>query len=300
MSQWGKRPSYVQQRRSASRLDKERDKDGKYLVAISRIADALEGTKTQDQTDDDKRASREKLTIWLLVFTVIFTGLADVIFYATLRDSHENSMEQLGRLDKQLGLMADSSRQTDVQIAVNKDLAAAAKDQADAARQGAAVARDNIVAGSRAWVGPNGATIEGTPAIGNSVDFVITYQNSGRQPATGFVPAGDVFTLTTDDAGRSVSKISENVEKCRAQPPIAGAEVVYPSTGFSGNQYRTTVDKSLIDDEVVKGDKLIVMTGCFAYITFDTAHHSAYCFYFRNGTTKPPNLSFCVNGSYAD
>jgi hypothetical protein len=300
MSEWGKKPSYIQQRRYAARLNNEREAHERHLASIDRIADALESTKTQEQTDDDKRAFREKLTIWLLVFTVLFTGAADVIFYDTLKDARKSSREQLRRLDSQLGLMAASSQQTDTQIAVTKDLAASAKDQATAAREGAGVARDNIVAGSRAWVGPNGASVDGAITTGNPAIFVINYQNSGRQPATGFVSYIAPFIITADEANSPISKIPENVANCRRMEPIEGAQVVYPSTGFGGNQYHTTIDKSLVDDQVIKGDKLIVIVGCFSYITFDLPHHSASCFFYKGGTTKGPELNFCAHGSYAD
>jgi hypothetical protein len=44
---------------------------------------------------------------------VILTFVADGIFFATLRDTHKASREQLRRLDSQLKSMADSSAQTE-------------------------------------------------------------------------------------------------------------------------------------------------------------------------------------------
>jgi hypothetical protein len=280
MSQWLKKPGYIQQRRQAARLKQKRVADQRHLSSVDRIADALESTKTQEQTDDDNRAFREKLTIGLLVFTVLFTGGADGIFYATLRDAHKASREQLRRLDHQLGLMADSSRQTDTQISVTKDLASAAKDQADAARQGIIAARDNIIAGSRAWVGPNGATIEAAPVAGNPVTLLIAYQNTGRQPATGFVSSFDQFVITLDEdkMGVTAAKLTKNLVECKAKQPTPGVQVVYPSIGFASTNSGINIDKSLIDDKVVSGDKIIGVTGCFAYETFGTpiTAHSAF------------------------
>jgi hypothetical protein len=62
--------------------------------ALNRIADELVATEKQEQADDDKRASRETLTIILLFLTVIFTGGADVIFYCTMRYAREATDQQ--------------------------------------------------------------------------------------------------------------------------------------------------------------------------------------------------------------
>ncbi len=75
-------------------MEKEGEKYKQYLVAMNRIADALAGTKIQEQIDDDKRAFREIVTIVLLICTVVFTGAADVIFYYTMKDAREAAVTQ--------------------------------------------------------------------------------------------------------------------------------------------------------------------------------------------------------------
>ena len=104
MWEWGKKPNYIQNRRNCARLKQEREKHEKHLVSIDRIADALESTQGQEQRDDDQRARREIITIGLLILTVIFTGGADLIFYWTLVDSHENATKQLTEADAALKL----------------------------------------------------------------------------------------------------------------------------------------------------------------------------------------------------
>ena len=302
MPRIGEEPRYLRERRDAARLKEEGENNERNLAAINRIAGALVATQGQEQTDDDKRTRREKATIGHLIVTVFLTFIADVIFYDTLKDAHKASREQLRRLDVQLGLMADSSRQTDTQIAITKNLATAAKDQADAAREGAAAARENTVAGSRAWVGPNGATVDNTPSLGNPVNFAITYQNSGRTPATNMAYTADPFVVTVeeDKAGVTNAKLFNNLNKCLAGAISTGSQVVYPSTGFASNQLTLTLDKSLVDDKVVGGDKLIGVIGCMTYETFKTPHHSTFCFFYRAGKTKVPNLNYCPGGGYAD
>jgi hypothetical protein len=61
--------------------------DMQVIGALNRIADKIIATAKQEQTDDNKRASRETLTIILLFLTVIFTGGADIIFYFTMKDA---------------------------------------------------------------------------------------------------------------------------------------------------------------------------------------------------------------------
>jgi hypothetical protein len=99
MRKWGKKTNYIENRRNSDRLKEERNKYESHFASIDRIANALESTQDQEQTDDDKRALREKFTIGLLIFTVIFTALADLIFYWTLKDSHENATQQIARID---------------------------------------------------------------------------------------------------------------------------------------------------------------------------------------------------------
>ena len=56
-----KEPRYIQQRRDAARSKEERENNERNLAAVNRVAGALEATQGQEQTDDDKRAFREKL-----------------------------------------------------------------------------------------------------------------------------------------------------------------------------------------------------------------------------------------------
>jgi len=137
-----KKSKYVQNRRNSARLKKERDDHERHLTSIDRIADAIETAQDQNQTDDDKRAFREKLTISLLVATVILTFVADAIFYATLRDAHKASQEQLRRLDSQLKSMAESSAQTERTISAFENLGKAAAEAVENTEKSVNLNRD--------------------------------------------------------------------------------------------------------------------------------------------------------------
>jgi hypothetical protein len=65
-----KKTNYIQNRRNSARLKEKSEGNKRHLASIDRVADALETTKIQEQTDNYKRAFREKLTISLLVATV--------------------------------------------------------------------------------------------------------------------------------------------------------------------------------------------------------------------------------------
>lgn len=56
----------------------------------------------------------------------------------------------------------------------------------------------------------------------------------------------------------------------------------------------------IADAALVKGEKALILLGCFTYVTFGAAHHTAFCFYYREGVSKFPNLSFCVGAFDAD
>lgn len=300
MGKRGKKANYIQNSRNAARLKQQRDEYIQRLASIDRIADALESTKTQEQTDDDQRAFREIVTIWLLIFTVIFTGGADVIFYLTLEDSHYNAAEQIGRLDQQLGLMRSASTQTDAQIAVTKDLASAARDQAGAARDNIVAEKEDTENSSRAWVGPTGAVIDAAPSTGKPLTATVTYANSGKQPGTDMASYVEEQSFYASDIIDEANFINNSVIKCNGIQTIAGGQVAYPTTGFAAYTLFATINGDVIDQATADGSRIIVLTGCFAYNTFNELHHSSFCFFYRKGVTRELNLSFCAGGNNAN
>jgi hypothetical protein len=253
-----------------------------FAALIKTIAAQGRANRDEERREDRSKQFREWTTIVLLALTVvgIFRQIDEMVkVYKPIRDQAKAAVDQ-----------AEAA----------KIQAQGAKAQADTAKEAAVTAHDNIVAAERAWVGPNGGTIEQAPAIGVDVRLHILYQNTGREPARGFVPTTDPFIATANDMGSATVRIFKNLSDCRNKQPQEGLEVVYPSTGFGGNQLNPVVDKSLVDDSVVKGDSVIFVPGCFVYETFGKAHHSAFCFYFKAGATVPPNLNFCIGGSDAD
>jgi hypothetical protein len=69
MQQGVPEPDYVKKRRDAENHQRERQHNQnnmQIIGALNRIADELTTTEKQEQADDNKRGSREKLTILLL------------------------------------------------------------------------------------------------------------------------------------------------------------------------------------------------------------------------------------------
>jgi len=55
-----------------------------------------------------------------------------------------------------------------------------------------------------------------------------------------------------------------------------------------------------VDADIAKGEKIIIVQGCFSYRTFNAPHHSYFCYFYRQGFTKIQNLNICQSGHDAD
>jgi hypothetical protein len=255
-----------------------------FVALIDAITAQGEASRQEEQNEDRSKSFREWLTIILLVGTVVLLR-SQVIEMQKVYDPIKGQADAAGK-------QADAA----------STQAIVAKAQADAAIESARAVRENTIAAERAWVGPNSGALDAVPVAGNPVTFNIAYQNTGRQPARSFQSNADAFVVTLDEDlnGVTAAKLAKNMTDCLNKKPVVGAQVVYPSTGFASNQLSVTLDKGLIDDKVVSGDKILAVSGCFVYETFDSPHHSTFCFFYRSGMTKAQNLSFCPTGAYAD
>jgi hypothetical protein len=206
-----------------------------------------------------------------------------------------------------------ASKQTEILSHTDAALNLAAKAQTDSA-QTAEKLRLFTEATERAWIGPNGAVIEGTLETGKPISTAVTYQNTGRQPA--YLVITTLPTLVKRDAwnngvGVGVWPIVLWQNKCMggAIPPNpVNARVAYPTTGFSA--YRLQVysddatlaqsDRFLATDEFISGDEIFVFVGCFVYGTPQNTHHSAFCFFFDHKVSDVHNLSYSQIGQRTD
>jgi hypothetical protein len=259
----------------------EHNKSGGESTDFTPLIDAIaaEGRayRKEEQREDRGKERREWITIALIFVT----------FVAVCYQVHE-----MIKVYEPIKAQAEASvKQAD-----------AAKTQADLAKDAATSTKESVIEASRAWVGPSAATINGTLSIGKDSEVVIIYQNTGRQPAVGFSPNVRIYveTVKEDAEGLTGKRIESALVDCQLKKPSNGTQVVYPTTGFGGSQIRSKFDKSMIDDDVIKGDKILIAMGCFSYETFGIAHNSAFCFFYRNGMSPGNDLNFCSTGNYAD
>ena len=274
-----------------------------------RVADAITAVNRTlaDQGGANRREERREDTgnKWLQALTLAFVIATTIgIFW------------QASIFNSQLNEMKNASSQTGQLVEANAKLAQAATDQAAAAAkqadatdkeaaavdENAQISHENMILAQRAWVGPNNAAFSAEPTVGKPVEIMVTYQNTGREPALNFLYFGDPFPATpADDSDGTVSrKVGEYLEACKANKEWKGGSVAYPSTGFSNYSLNTKTKDDFVDGAITKGDKLIFFQGCFLYRSFDIPRHNYFCFFYKQGQSKFQNLNICPGGHYAD
>jgi hypothetical protein len=157
----------------------------------------------------------------------------------------------------------------------------------------------------RAWVGPISAGLpNGLPQEGNPATITVQYHNTGREPAIDVVSDLSLYiaTLAEDqEGGVTRAHIEQYVEQCRQTQPVVGAQVVFPTTGFSFYTVSRSIEGYLIDWDVLYGTRIIIITGCYVYNTLGITHRTSFCFWFQNGQrVTAQSWGFCSAGNYAD
>jgi hypothetical protein len=270
-----------------SAVDQQNTSNASIASQINFFAEHFRAYKQQQNTDDRKERTLNKITIILVFLTVLFTG--------------GSWWEFRGQLDE----MRKASEQTEKLIGTNSGLAEAAKQQAQAADKQANAAidavrasREAMIASERAWVGPANAKADGPPITTKPLDVVVEYKNTGREPALNAVYDLQHKIGRLDDPDL-LNEMSKFIEQCKMMWHPNQAQVIYPMTN---NEYNLShqIDASEINDDVVSGENVILVYGCFSYETIQTIHRSWYCYYFKSGVTKPQNWNICATGNGAD
>lgn len=184
-----------------------------------------------------------------------------------------------------------------------RKLIEAAKRQAEASAENANIALRSMISGQRAWVGPLDAKVDGKIEAGNPVKISVAIRNTGKEPALNLVSEMNRRVVTTEEDrnGLLTEAINHDVEWCVAKEPRDKAQVIYPSTEV-GRGYDLTTEflGSEIDEAAVKGEKILLVTGCLTYVTFSETKHSLFCYFYQFGRTQPEHLGICPTGSYAE
>lgn len=178
-------------------------------------------------------------------------------------------------------------------------------------------ARRATEAATRAWVGPTHAAIDRSdnPHPG----IVIDYSNSGKEPAIDFSfetsgtdswgatitsgrPKDSIFNIASecaaDNAGSCDSRIRKGVASCKAKQ-IERNEAVFPGSTYT---FREPFNAEKPAD-ISGPDRAIFFQGCFVYrsgVTKDEAHHNAFCYFYRFGMNREPQMIPCPAAGYAD
>jgi hypothetical protein len=154
----------------------------------------------------------------------------------------------------------------------------------------------------RAWLGPQYARSERPPTLGKDFEVAVSYQNTGREPASDVVSEAAPFAVALDQASSATvdRRIKDAAEHCAALAPGAGTKVVYPGAAAAGDRTAISVRRDLIDWEFLYGVKILVVPGCYAYKSGGVAHHSAFCFFYQHGFSNPTSWPLCQAGNYAD
>jgi len=183
-----------------------------------------------------------------------------------------------------------------------RDMVEAAKQQASAAAAMAEVAKSNLISSERAWVGPNNASIENWTDADKPLRVNVTYQNTGREPATQFSKSLILTYFEKDDIenGNLTIRARQIFDDCNRIVLSTAGDVAFPSTGFNTyNFFNTASDE---DSKALRADlnSVLIIQGCFVYKTVESVHRTNFCFYFKPSKSIPDRLNICEGGSTAN
>ena len=263
-----------------------------FVALISTIREEGQANRNEESREDRGKSFRDYLTLFFVIATTIGVFYQAYIFSSQLTEMKSSGEQTAQLIENNAKLAIAASKQAD-----------AAEKQAVAMGEYASATRNSLVASQRAWVGPRNVRIDTAPILGQPLEAILEYQNTGHEPATETIKDVDIFTASDeeDKAGLAMSKVSDFISKCKIMWKPESATVVYPSTGLGvGYNATSTIDGALIDEDVIAGAKNIYLSGCFVYKTFEAIHRSWFCFYFKNGKTKPANWAICEAGNNAD
>jgi hypothetical protein len=285
----------LQQKPASESNDLQRsndNQDGTPSADIAALIDTIKNegiaSRAEERREDRGKARRERITIFLLFATVIAIGWQVYEMIHVYGPIHDQAVAS--------GKQADAS---DKAAAATARAADAAIRQSEIAAKQAEISEKALTQAQRAWIGPTNASFTAEPKAGEPIDILISYQNTGREPALNFSYEVDVFSIT-ETSPEFGNRVNPFMTKCLQKNFAAPGQVVYPSTGFNQYDLSSKTDKALVDAAVIAGDKVVVLQGCFVYLTGQIMRHSFFCFFYKNNFSKISNLNICPSGHSAD
>jgi hypothetical protein len=242
-----------------------------FVALIDAIAAEGRANRTEEKDEDRGARRREITTITLLAITV---GLVGWQIYEMIK-----VYEPI------------------------KTQAEAAKASAAAATAQSVSSENALIQAQRAWIGPRAASITAELAIGKPIETTFTYENSGHEPGVDFHPYAEAVRMIVAGDQVAAQTIQQDLGACRDSTDWQGGSVVFPSSGGIGGSaynYSIKTPSDFVTDAMLKGDEIIAFQGCFVYRTFTQSKHTAFCFYYKQGTSKISSLNICDNGNEAN
>jgi hypothetical protein len=147
----------------------------------------------------------------------------------------------------------------------------------------------------RAWIAPITAESDpDTPLIAGATQFSfrVIYQNTGREPALDVTTKEIVGAIPIQPAFHDWKHLGiPDNNTCDGLAPVRGNTTIYPSIYDTTNvrPYNgiPTGDPEKTIKEIIDGNLVLWINGCFAYATIESTHYSAFCFMFTPDDRKP-------------
>jgi hypothetical protein len=158
-------------------------------------------------------------------------------------------------------------------------------------------------AAQRAWVEPRALLIDSGRAAGEKFTYTLSYVNVGNEPATNVVVQTDPYAVSVSERSQAIGWIAGENRTCDIAHPNSGGIVIWPSARDANPKRLTYYSDGPPPnaEEVIRGEKFLVIDGCIGYETVGTVRYSGFCFYMRpNGHGQEQwQVVPCMNHNFA-
>jgi hypothetical protein len=162
----------------------------------------------------------------------------------------------------------------------------------------------------RAWIALRGAEITRPAQRGETLEFEVIYENTGKQPAFNVAHQNSIGVMDVPLDARGTAywehmMLPQNAV-CDTLETINTKASWIGKTAFPGQRYRDVAyiftDPKGIPDEFLARKSTFWVQGCIAYKTLGKFWFSPYCLYLYPAKDIPPEkwpFRFCASGNEA-
>jgi hypothetical protein len=148
------------------------------------------------------------------------------------------------------------------------------------------------VASNRGWLAVETATIPDPLKLNQPIEYVISFKNSGKSPATDQQWSDEYGTVSAPVMSKdgiidfNDIHLTEN-KTCDHLTPTDTNDVIYPDDSEHRNLSTTKINNYLTADQpIIDGTRYIYLRGCIAYRTMGIVGKSGYCYIVLRFTDK--------------